>query len=62
MHFRRDWHETPVYNRDALGPGMEIAGPAIINQLDSTTVVPPETRAEIDEWLNIRIHLTGDDQ
>lgn len=62
VHFRRDWHETPVYDRDALGPGMEIAGPAIINQLDSTTVVPPETRAEIDEWLNIRIHLTGDDQ
>lgn len=35
-----------------------LAGPAIIDQLDSTTVVPPGTRAEIDDWLNILIHVT----
>jgi N-methylhydantoinase A len=51
------WLDTPVYDRDALAAGTEFSGPAIINQLDSTTVVPPYTRAEIDEWLNIRIHL-----
>ena len=32
-------------------------GPAIIDQLDSTTVVPPATRATVDEWLNIRIDI-----
>jgi N-methylhydantoinase A len=28
----------------------------IVDQLDSTTVVPPGWRAEVDEWLNIRMH------
>lgn len=51
------WVETPVYDRDTLPAGAKFSGPAIINQLDSTTVVPPSTHAEIDEWLNIRIHL-----
>jgi N-methylhydantoinase A len=51
------WVETPVYDRDELAAGTAFQGPAIIDQLDSTTVVPPNTRAEIDEWLNIRIYL-----
>lgn len=58
VYFGEDgWIDTPVYDRDALAAGTHFEGPAIINQLDSTTVVPPNTRAEIDEWLNIRIHL-----
>ena len=58
VYFGEDgWMDTPVYDRDALAAGTHFEGPAIINQLDSTTVVPPHTRAEIDEWLNIRIHL-----
>lgn len=48
---------APVYNRDDLHFGTEIEGPAIISQLDSTTVVPPGTTAVIDEWANIRINI-----
>jgi N-methylhydantoinase A len=48
---------APVYNRDDLRFGTEIDGPAIISQLDSTTVVPPGTTALIDEWGNIRINI-----
>ncbi|WP_442972517.1 hydantoinase/oxoprolinase family protein [Rhodococcus sp. JS3073] len=48
---------APVYNRDDLRFGTEIEGPAIISQLDSTTVVPPGTTAVIDEWANIRINI-----
>lgn len=59
VYFDGQWHDTPVYDRDALRPEMELSGPAIINQLDSTTVVPPNTTAVIDEWLNIRIHLSA---
>lgn len=51
------WLDTPVYDREELAAGTHFAGPAIINQFDSTTVVPPFARAEIDEWLNIRMHL-----
>ncbi len=51
------WVSTPVYDRELLPAGATFAGPAIIDQLDSTTVVPPRTTAEIDGWGNIRIHL-----
>jgi N-methylhydantoinase A len=40
---------TPVYWRDGLIPGTHIAGPAIIEALDSTTVVPPGWRAKVDD-------------
>lgn len=53
----RGWVDTPVHDRGALAAGTRIVGPAVIDQLDATTVVPPATRAEVDEWLNIRIHL-----
>ncbi|AUI51486.1 hydantoinase/oxoprolinase family protein [Arthrobacter crystallopoietes] len=59
VYFGSDgWVETPVFDRSSLPAGATFIGPAIIDQLDSTTVVPPRTTAEIDEWLNIRIHLT----
>ena len=57
VFFDGQWHDTPVYVRDTLVPGVELSGPAIIDQLDSTTVVPPKTRASIDEWKNIRIQI-----
>ncbi|WP_237221587.1 hydantoinase/oxoprolinase family protein [Rothia nasimurium] len=57
VYFEGTWHDTPVYNRPDLAAGTTFEGPAIINQLDSTTVVPPYATAEIDEWLNIRIHI-----
>ncbi len=34
--------QTPVYERDALPAGWRSTGPAIIEQMDSTTVVPPK--------------------
>ena len=47
--------ETPLYLRSELPAGARVEGPAIIDQFDSTTVVPPGWRAEVDEWLNIRM-------
>lgn len=51
------WVDTPVYDRDAIPAGASFDGPAIIDQLDSTTLVPPDARAQIDEWMTILIHL-----
>jgi N-methylhydantoinase A len=51
--------ETPCYLRSELSAGTTLDGPAIIDQLDSTTLVPPGWRAEVDEWLNIRMHRDG---
>ncbi|MDD3444693.1 MAG: hydantoinase/oxoprolinase family protein, partial [Zavarzinia sp.] len=42
-------HRTPVFRRDDLGPGMTVAGPAIIMDSNATTVVEPGWRAEITD-------------
>jgi N-methylhydantoinase A len=42
-----EYVDTPVYRRDLLRQGNVIEGPAIIDQLDSTTVVLPRQRAEV---------------
>jgi N-methylhydantoinase A len=49
--------DAAVYQRDDLPAGTRITGPALIDQLDSTTLVPPGVVAEVDEWLNIRMHI-----
>jgi N-methylhydantoinase A len=46
---------TPVHWRDGLSPGTEIAGPAIIEAMDSTTVVPPGWQALINDLGYIRM-------
>ncbi|MES1193057.1 MAG: hypothetical protein ABUM26_01950 [Solirubrobacterales bacterium] len=59
VRFEGEFVDTPVYRRADLPAGTRIEGPAIIEQLDSTTVVPPDVVATVDEWLNIRIDLGG---
>ena len=49
---------TPFYERERLLSGNRIEGPAIIEQYDSTTVVPPGVVAEIDRLGNIVIDCT----
>jgi N-methylhydantoinase A len=48
-------HQCPVYRRSQLLPGHTLMGPAIIEQMDSTTIVPPGFQANIDAWSNIEI-------
>ncbi len=49
--------ETPVYDRDQLPAGVVIEGPAIIEQLDSTILVPPGVKAEVDPYLTIKMDV-----
>jgi N-methylhydantoinase A len=46
---------TQIYRRDALEPGHKISGPAIVEQLDTTTVIHPEQEATVDEYRNLII-------
>jgi N-methylhydantoinase A len=48
---------APVYDRATLQAGMSIAGPAVIDQLDSTILVPPGVTAEVDRSLTIVMRL-----
>jgi N-methylhydantoinase A len=53
----RDVVATPIYARDALRPGNRFAGPAIVEQMDATTLVPPGVTARVDAWLNLILEV-----
>jgi N-methylhydantoinase A len=44
-----------VYRRDGLEAGHRFAGPAVIVQMDATTLVRPGQQVHVDEWLNLVI-------
>ena len=46
---------TEIYHRDRLEPGHRVAGPAVVEQLDTTTVIHPEQEATVDEYCNLII-------
>ncbi|MFP4327742.1 MAG: hydantoinase/oxoprolinase family protein, partial [Paracoccaceae bacterium] len=52
-------HDAAIYERDTLKAGARIDGPAIVEQFDSTTVIPPAMHAEVDAHMNIRIESKG---
>ena len=49
--------ETPVFDRDSLTVGQSIPGPAIIDQLDATTVLFPNDNAVVMNGGNLCITL-----
>jgi N-methylhydantoinase A len=49
--------ETDIYNRDDLGSNTTADGPAIVEDTDATTVVPPSATLETDTYGNILISL-----
>jgi N-methylhydantoinase A len=40
--------DTPVLDRDRLQNGAAFAGPAIVEQMDTTTVIPPQAKVNVD--------------
>ena len=50
-------YDVPVYERQSLRPGILLAGPAIITQYDTTTIVPPTWSVRIDTIGNLVIEL-----
>ena len=57
VYFREPpgWVECPVYERELLGHGCDITGPAIIEEMTSATLVPPGFTASIDAYANIHL-------
>lgn len=47
---------TPIYDRAKLFPGARVRGPAIVEQIDSTTVIRPGMEALVDAYANLVIH------
>jgi N-methylhydantoinase A len=55
--FAGNWRETPVYAREKLPLDATIEGPAILEQMDATTVLEPGDRAHGDADGNIVIEV-----
>jgi N-methylhydantoinase A len=53
VYFDGGFVPTAVYDRQELGSGDVVTGPAIIEQLDSTTVVWPDQTARVDPYRNL---------
>jgi N-methylhydantoinase A len=51
------WIDTPVYDRYALGPGTTFAGPAIVEERESTAVIGPGASCRVDEGLTLVVQL-----
>ena len=49
----RGYVDTPVYDRYALAPGTSLTGPAIVEERESTTVIPPGVTATVDDYANL---------
>jgi N-methylhydantoinase A len=52
--------ETPIYDRYALKPGMAFAGPAIVEERESTLIIGARGRARVDERLQIVVELADE--
>jgi N-methylhydantoinase A len=57
-----EWGEhrpTPVYDRYALGPGTAFEGPAIVEERESTSVLPPGVVAMVDDYANLIVEIVS---
>ena len=51
--FDRQAHPTDFYRREALRPGNQFEGPAIVTEFSATTVIPPHFSASVDAYQNL---------
>ncbi|HWK46634.1 MAG TPA: hydantoinase B/oxoprolinase family protein [Stellaceae bacterium] len=54
-YFGDGFVDTPVYDRYALAPGDEVAGPAIIEEREATTIIAPGDAVTVDATGTLRI-------
>ncbi|MDB3933079.1 hydantoinase/oxoprolinase family protein [Luminiphilus sp.] len=53
--YEGQWHEAAIFDRSGLGASDVIMGPAIVSEMDSTTVVLPGYSATVDSVGNLLI-------
>lgn len=52
-----DFVATAIYSREDMYPGDTIQGPAIVDQMDTTTVIPPHTFCKVDTYGNLILEI-----
>lgn len=56
---RHGWLDTPVYDRDRVPTGVRFTGPALLEEMSSTTVVGAGQDVVVDDYGNLIIRLQG---
>jgi N-methylhydantoinase A len=57
VYFEGRFLKTPIYDRSRLKLGAKINGPAIVEETNATTVIPPDASAVMDSYGNIIIKV-----
>ena len=56
FYYDGEWHEAAILNREKLGAGTRVDGPAIVQEMDSTTLILPGHHATVDDIGNLLIN------
>ena len=56
FYYEGESFEAAIYDRDLLHTGLVVPGPAIVGEMDSTTVILPGYEARVDEIGNLLIN------
>ena len=54
--YEGEWHDAVIYDRGKMHAGLVVPGPAIVGEMDSTTVILPGYDARVDEIGNLLIN------
>jgi N-methylhydantoinase A len=57
VYFDGRFHDTRLYDRDLLQPGDTFAGPAIVSEYSSATVLPPGDVLRVDGLGNLLVEV-----
>jgi N-methylhydantoinase A len=57
VRFTGGWYDTRIFDRASLGRGATLAGPAIVEQPDTTVVIDPGATAVVDGLGNLVISV-----
>src|SRR5258706_3403487 len=60
VYFRetKGFTDTPIFDREALRPGQEVPGPAVIEAPDTTMLVRPGQSVRMDEYRNLTLSFS----
>jgi len=56
FYYEGKWHDINIYNRGLMHSGLVVVGPAIVQEMDSTTVVLPGYKANVDKVGNLLLN------
>jgi N-methylhydantoinase A len=59
VYFDGAFVESPVYERERLAAGASLTGPAIVEEMGATTVVPPRWSATVGSWGELLLERRG---